>query len=64
MFVLEQNLASIKRKAESEQEQVSEGNSAEFRVLYTNLVQEMNSAAKKHEAERDVYEQTQKQLKK
>lgn len=48
VFVLEQNLASTKRKAETDQEQISEGNSSEFRLLYTNLVQEMNSTSKKH----------------
>lgn len=48
VFVLEQNLVSTKRKAETDQEQISEGNSSEFRLLYTNLVQEMNSTSKKH----------------
>lgn len=55
VFVLEQNLANIKRKAEADQEQLSDGNSSEYRILYTNLTQEMNSITKKHEAERDLY---------
>lgn len=55
VFVLEQNLANIKRKAEADQEQLSDGNSSEYRILYTNLTLEMNSITKKHEAERDLY---------